>query len=72
MLPVDWKEMFTAADSKAAGLSAPLIAEKIEEFNLKTFDKVKWVKRPSDEIFKADMEKVISDILRINPFDSPG
>jgi len=65
MLSVDWKEIFTAADSKAAGLCAPFIAEKIEEFNLKTLDKVKWVQRPSDEIFKADMEKVISDILRL-------
>ncbi len=64
-LPVDWKSIFTSADSKAAGINAPLIAKKIEEYNLAGLDRVKWISRPSNEEFKKDMDKVVEGILRI-------
>ncbi|PKL92245.1 MAG: hypothetical protein CVV21_05695 [Candidatus Goldiibacteriota bacterium HGW-Goldbacteria-1] len=64
-LPVDWKEIFTAADSKAAGLNPPLIAKKMEEYDTAGLDRIKWVKRPSDEEFREDMKKVVGGILKI-------
>jgi hypothetical protein len=64
-LPVDWKDIFTAADSKAAGISAPNIARKLDEYDLKALDKVKWVKRPSDKEFKKDIGMVINNMLKI-------
>ncbi len=64
-LPVDWKKIFTAADSKAAGLNAPLLAKKMEEFDTAGLEKIKWIKRPSDEEFRKDMEKVVEGILKI-------
>lgn len=64
-LPVNWKEIFTAANSKAAGLNAPLIAKKMEEFNMASLDLVKWISRPSNEEFKKDIDMVIKGILRI-------
>ncbi len=64
-MPVNWKSVFTAADSKAAGLNAPLIAKKIEEFDLKSLAKVKWIKQPPDEEFKKDIKRIADDILGI-------
>jgi predicted nucleotidyltransferase component of viral defense system len=64
-LPIDWKTIFTAADSKAAGINAPVIAKKIEEYNLAGLGRIKWINRPTDEEFKNDMAKVVDGILRI-------
>ncbi len=64
-LPIDWKTIFTAADSKAAGINPPVIAKKIEEYNLASLDRIKWINRPADEDFKNDMVKVVEGILRI-------
>ncbi len=64
-LPIDWKTVFTAADSKAAGINAPVIAKKIEEYDLISLGRIKWINRPTDEEFKSDMVKVVEGILRI-------
>ena len=64
-LPVDWKEIFTAVNSKAAGLNVPLFAKKIEEFDIVGLEKIKWIKRPSDKEFKKDIEKINESILKI-------
>ncbi|MCE5300037.1 MAG: hypothetical protein LLG37_04075 [Spirochaetia bacterium] len=64
-LPIDWKTVFTAADSKAAGINAPVIAEKIEEYDIASLDRIKWINRPTDEEFRNDMAKVVEGILRI-------
>jgi len=66
-MTVDWKAVFTAADSKAAGLNAPLIAKKMEEFDIKSLGKVKWVKQPPDEEFRKDIGVVVNNILGIRP-----
>ena len=64
-LPIDWKIIFTAADSKAAGINAPVIAKKIEEYDLTSLGRIKWINRPTNEEFKNDMVKVVDGILRI-------
>lgn len=64
-LPINWKTIFTAADSKAAGINAPIIAKNIEEYNLASLGRIKWINRPTDEEFKNDMAKVVEGILSI-------
>lgn len=62
---VDWEEIFTASNSKAVGIFPPNVAEKISEFPTEMLSEIKWVegKRPEDEIFKDDIEKIIDKML---------
>lgn len=62
-IQVDWKKIFTSINSKAVGINVPLVAKKLEEFNIINLDKIKWIKRPSNDEFKRDIEKVINNIL---------
>ncbi|MBN2754263.1 MAG: nucleotidyl transferase AbiEii/AbiGii toxin family protein [Candidatus Goldbacteria bacterium] len=61
----DWKLIFEAADSKAAGVFPPAIAEKMDEFNLDLLDNVKWIKKPDKTLFAQDIQKIIKDMLEV-------
>ena len=61
----DWKLIFEAADSKAAGVFPPVIAEKMDEFNLDLLDDIKWIKKPDKTIFARDIQKIIKDMLEV-------
>ncbi len=64
-ITIDWKEILTAVNSKAAGLNAPLLAKKIDEFDVVALEKIKWIKKFSIEEFKKDKENIINGILKI-------
>ncbi len=61
----DWKLIFEAADSKAAGVFPPVIAEKMDRFNLVLLDGIKWIKKPDKELFAQDIQKIIKDMLEV-------
>ncbi len=61
----DWKVIFEAAESKAAGIFPPMIAEKMDRFNLDLLDNVKWIKKPDKAVFARDIQRIISEMLMI-------
>lgn len=64
---INWKEIYTVGNSKAVGIFPPNVAEKLSEFPVKMLDEIKWVKgrRPKDELFKKDIDKVIDEMLKL-------
>ncbi|HDQ25707.1 MAG TPA: hypothetical protein ENN43_03055 [bacterium] len=61
----DWKLIFEAAGSKAAGVFPPLIAEKMERFNPDLIETAKWIKRPAADVFAADIQRIIKEMLKV-------
>lgn len=61
----DWKVIFEAAESKAAGVFPPIIAEKMDGFNLDLLDTANWIKKPDKAAFAADIQRIISEILKV-------
>jgi predicted nucleotidyltransferase component of viral defense system len=61
----DWKIIFEAADSKAAGIFPPELAEKMDKFDVKKLDKINWIKKPAQEMFKKDLQEIIQAILKV-------
>ncbi len=61
----DWKEIFGSANSKAAGIFPPIVAEKILNYNLDYLNEIKWVKRPILETISHDRKKMCKDIIGI-------
>lgn len=64
---IDWKQIFEDVTSKAVGLFPPLIAERLETFPVELIEKIKWVdgKKPDNDEFKKDINKIIQEILNI-------
>ena len=62
----DWKIIFEAADSKAAGVFPPVIAEKMDMFDIDDLDKINWRKKPDKTEFIKDIQEIIKEILKIN------
>lgn len=63
---IDWRDIFTDVSSRAAGVFPPLIAEKIATFPLKLLESIKWIEdnRPSNEIIKNDLLKIVDEIIK--------
>jgi predicted nucleotidyltransferase component of viral defense system len=59
----DWKMIFSAAESKAAGIFPPEIAEKMESFNPAGLDRVIWIQKPDPDTFINDIRKIAADML---------
>lgn len=68
---INWKQIFVDVSSKAVGIFPPNIAEKLDTFPLELLDKIKWDEKakPSKEMFKQDIDKIISDILNTKEND---
>ncbi|MCX8092833.1 MAG: nucleotidyl transferase AbiEii/AbiGii toxin family protein [Candidatus Goldbacteria bacterium] len=64
-IKINWKEIFKAANSKAAGIFPPNIAEKLENFDLDLLDKIKWIMKVEKEDFKIDINKIVDSILKL-------
>ena len=60
----DWKMIFEAAGSKAAGVFPPAIAEKMDMFDLENLNKINWIKKPDKDVFKRDLQQIIADMLK--------
>ena len=61
----DWKVIFEAAESNAAGVFPPVIAEKMDKFDLDLLDTANWIKKPARQAFAADIQRIIGEILKI-------
>lgn len=61
----DWKVIFSAANSKAAGIFPPEIAEKMESFSPDNLDRINWIKRPDTRQFGQDIQIIIQSILKL-------
>jgi len=59
----DWKLIFTAANSKAAGIFPPEIAEKMERFSPAGLDRINWINKPAYNRFVRDIQSIIRSIL---------
>lgn len=63
---VNWKEIYTTANSKAVGIFPPLIAEKLSTFPLEMLKIISWVGKPPEKTeFKNDLERVIDQMLAV-------
>jgi hypothetical protein len=61
----DWKMIFSAADSKSAGIFPPQIAEKMESFDLASLERINWITKPDPLQFAKDIQHIIADILSL-------
>lgn len=61
----DWEIIFSAANSKAAGIFPPEIAEKMDRFNPDLIDKIKWIRKPDKDEFTSDIKRIIDEILKV-------
>lgn len=62
----DWKKIFSAADSKSAGIFPPQIAEKMENFDLAGLERINWITKPDPLVFTRDIQHIIADILALS------
>jgi len=61
----DWKMIFSAADSKSAGIFPPEITEKMENFDLDSLERINWITKPDPLLFAKNIQHIITDILSI-------
>jgi predicted nucleotidyltransferase component of viral defense system len=62
----DWKMIFSAADSKSAGIFPPQIAEKMENFDPASLERINWITKPDPLLFNKDIQRIIADILSLS------
>ncbi|MCL2044503.1 MAG: nucleotidyl transferase AbiEii/AbiGii toxin family protein [Treponema sp.] len=60
---VDWKQAIQDARQKEAGLEIPVICDILHGIPESEFDTIAWVKKPSWEEFKNDIDRLINEIL---------
>ncbi|HPN32372.1 MAG TPA: nucleotidyl transferase AbiEii/AbiGii toxin family protein [bacterium] len=60
---IDWREIFTASQSKAAGIYPPQIARLISTFPDSELDQIKFVKNEYARLFIKELPQVIESIL---------
>ncbi len=61
----DWKFIFLAAESKAAGIFPPEIAEKMESFSPSGLDRISWINEPDPRRFFLDIQDIVKTILSL-------
>lgn len=62
---LDWELIFSSSQSKAAGIFPPLIAERIEKFNIENLSILNWVESPDYDKLEKVKNKLVKDILGI-------
>ncbi len=65
---INWREIFTSANSKAVGIFPPEVARKLSEFPTDLLSLIKWKDDNSPQIgqFKTDMEKICDQMLKVD------
>jgi hypothetical protein len=56
---VEWIQIINEARAKDAGLEIPLICEILTTIPKVEFDKTTWVKAPTWETFRADIDEIV-------------
>lgn len=64
---INWREIFTAVNSKAAGIFPPMVAEKLSNFPVELAVKIKWIegKEIAADRLTGEIERVVAEILEI-------
>jgi hypothetical protein len=60
---IDWPQVINETRMKDAGLEIPLICEIMTTMPKTEFDKILWVKKPTWETFRADIDKIVYDMM---------
>ena len=63
---IDWELVFSASQSKAAGIFPPLIAKKFEDFDVRRLDILNWIEPPDYEELARQKDKIVNDIMGID------
>ena len=61
--PIDWKEIFSASQSKAAGIYPPEIARLISTFPNKELKQIKFVKSEYEHLFLKELPDLIESLI---------
>jgi predicted nucleotidyltransferase component of viral defense system len=64
---IQWKHIFTSANSKAVGIFPPDVARKLTVFDTSLLKLIKWVDgvEPSDTQFRCDIDAITTKMLSI-------
>lgn len=64
---IDWREIFTSANSKAVGIFPPEVAKRLSKFPTDLLQLIKWTddNSPQSDRFKKDIEKICDEMLKI-------
>lgn len=62
---VDWELIFTASQSKAAGIFPPEIAERLDAFDIGKLEILNWIKTPDFAELEKFKNKLLNNILGI-------
>lgn len=64
---VDWKTMFVSASSKSAGIFAPLVAERIANFNFNRLEQIKWNSTYEWKNLENIKQEIVRTIVGLDP-----
>jgi hypothetical protein len=60
---IDWAEIIGEAREKEEGVELPVIAEILGGIPRQEFETIRWVKNPGWETFKADIDRIVYDMV---------
>ena len=60
---IDWKQAIMEGRQKEGGLEPIYVIEIIKEIPESEFETIAWVKKPSWEEFRNDIDRIISDLM---------
>ena len=60
---ITWPEIIMEARQKEWGLEIPIIAEILQGMPQKEFDGINWVKKPAWEVFRADIDAIVLEMM---------
>ena len=61
---VDWNQSIKDARQKEAGVEIPIICDILQGMPESEFETIAWTKKPSWEEFRADIERIVLDMMR--------
>jgi hypothetical protein len=60
---IDWAEIISEARQKEAGIELPVVAEILGGLPRHEFDAIRWINDPGWEVFKADIDRIVYDMV---------
>ena len=63
---VDWNQSISDARQKEAGVEIPIICDILQGMPQSVFETIAWIKKPTWEEFRVDIERIVLDMMRCN------
>jgi predicted nucleotidyltransferase component of viral defense system len=60
---INWTEIIREAREKETGLEIPVVSEILKGIPREEFDAVNWTQKPDWEVFCADMDRIVFDMM---------